>query len=103
MNLQLFLQQKFESALSGLASDPAKYAALVKPAQDAKHGDYQANCAMSLAKELGRKPVEVRCANKRMPSRRKTVTAKLINRDQQDIRPHATYSFMSRSVAGTGD
>src|SRR5439155_7376803 len=31
----------------------------VKPAQDARHGDYQANCAMSLAKQLGQKPREV--------------------------------------------
>src|SRR4029453_2094730 len=29
---------------------------MVKPPQDAKHGDYQANCAMSLAKTLGKKP-----------------------------------------------
>src|SRR5262249_46965790 len=59
MNLQQFLQQKFEAALTGLASDPAKYAALVKPAQDARYGDYQANCAMPLKNELGRNPVDI--------------------------------------------
>src|SRR5205807_1144835 len=36
--------------------DVETYAAMVKPTQDAKHGDYQANCAMSLAKVLGKKP-----------------------------------------------
>src|SRR5439155_2557140 len=30
-----------------------------KPTQDAKHGDYQANCAMSLAKTLGKKPRDI--------------------------------------------
>jgi arginyl-tRNA synthetase len=32
---------------------------MVKPAGDPRHGDYQANCAMSLAKVLKRKPPEV--------------------------------------------
>ena len=32
---------------------------MIKAAQDAKHGDYQANCAMSLAKALGKKPRDV--------------------------------------------
>jgi arginyl-tRNA synthetase len=35
-----------------------RYVEMVKPTQDAKHGDYQANCAMSLAKEMGKKPRE---------------------------------------------
>jgi len=59
MNLLHFLQQQFQPALQDLAADPAPYLAMVKPAQDARHGDYQANCAMALAKELGRKPREV--------------------------------------------
>src|SRR5438445_3574564 len=59
MNLLHFLQQQFQPALQDLAVDPAPYLAMVKPAQDARHGDYQANCAMALAKELGRKPREV--------------------------------------------
>ena len=29
---------------------------MLKPVQDPRHGDYQANCAMSLAKVLGKKP-----------------------------------------------
>ncbi|MBV9123346.1 MAG: arginine--tRNA ligase [Planctomycetes bacterium] len=59
MNLLQLWQHRFQDALSGLATDPAPYAAMVKPAQDARFGDYQANCAMSLAKVLGRKPREV--------------------------------------------
>ena len=39
--------------------DPQPYLAMIKPVQDPKHGDYQANCAMSLAKTLGTKPRDV--------------------------------------------
>jgi arginyl-tRNA synthetase len=56
MNLLQLLQQKFHAALTGFVADPAPYAAMVKPTQDARHGDYQANCAMSLAKVLGQPP-----------------------------------------------
>jgi arginyl-tRNA synthetase len=59
MNLLHLLQAKFQVALTGLVDDPAPYSAMVKPAQDARFGDYQANCAMSLAKVLGRKPREI--------------------------------------------
>src|SRR5215470_9945265 len=59
MNLLQRLQQQFHSALTGLVDDPAPYAAMVRPAQDPRFGDYQANCAMSLAKQLGQKPREL--------------------------------------------
>src|SRR5438094_5584209 len=59
MNLLRLLQQIFHNALAGLVPDPAPYLALIKPVQDPRHGDYQANCAMSLAKVLGRKPHDV--------------------------------------------
>jgi arginyl-tRNA synthetase len=59
MNVLRLLQQKFRNALAGLTDDPEPYAALVRPAQDPRFGDYQANCAMPLAKALGRKPREV--------------------------------------------
>ncbi len=59
MNLLHRLRTKIHDALAGLVDDPAPYAAMVKPAQDARFGDYQANCAMSLAKALKRKPPEV--------------------------------------------
>jgi arginyl-tRNA synthetase len=54
MNLLHQLQQKLHAALAGLVADPAPYAAMLKPAQDARFGDYQANCAMSLARVLGK-------------------------------------------------
>src|SRR5438132_14430904 len=59
MNLLHVLQQLFHHALTGLVADPAPYSALIKPVQDPRHGDYQANCAMRLAKVLGRKPQEI--------------------------------------------
>ncbi len=59
MNVLNHLQQIFARALVGLTNDPDKYASLVKPVGDPKHGDYQANLAMSLAKELGKPPKEV--------------------------------------------
>jgi arginyl-tRNA synthetase len=59
MNLLAHLQGLFADALKGLTADPAPYAAMVQPARDARFGDYQANCAMSLAKELGQKPRDV--------------------------------------------
>jgi arginyl-tRNA synthetase len=59
MNLQSLLQSKIHSALTGLVPDPAPFASLVKAAQRAEHGDYQANCAMPLGKALNSKPGEV--------------------------------------------
>jgi arginyl-tRNA synthetase len=59
MNLLQLIQDKIRAALAGLVADVEPYAAMVKPTQDAKHGDYQANCAMSLAKTLGKKPRDV--------------------------------------------
>src|SRR5262245_39858015 len=56
MNVLHQLQDKLARALSGLVADPAPYVAMLKPAQDPKFGDYQANCAMSLGKALGGKP-----------------------------------------------
>ncbi len=58
------LRQRFANALATLASeksdiDPVSLAQMVLPSQDAKFGDYQANCAMPLGKKLGRKPREV--------------------------------------------
>jgi arginyl-tRNA synthetase len=53
MNVLNLLQRKFQEALTGLVADPAVYAAMLKPAQEARFGDYQANCAMPLKKVLG--------------------------------------------------
>lgn len=59
MNVCHALEQRLALALTGLVPDPAPYAAMVRPAQDARHGDYQANCAMPLSKVLGQKPPEI--------------------------------------------
>src|SRR5271156_3536513 len=59
MNILHLIQQRFHEALKPLTADPSPYVAMIKPAQDPKHGDYQANCAMSLAKTLGKKPRDV--------------------------------------------
>jgi arginyl-tRNA synthetase len=59
MNICHELQRRFAAGLAGLTDEPGKYSLLVKPAQDARHGDYQANCAMPLAKAQGKPPREV--------------------------------------------
>jgi arginyl-tRNA synthetase len=59
MNVLHLLQGHFRTALTDLVADPEPYVAMVKPVQDARHGDYQANCAMPLAKILGKKPRDV--------------------------------------------
>jgi len=62
MNLLHLLQAKFSVALNGLVSDVPTYVAMVKPSGQAKHGDYQANCAMPLGKALGKNPRQVAAA-----------------------------------------
>jgi arginyl-tRNA synthetase len=59
MNLLHQVQRPFRAALAQLVDDPEPYAALVRAAQDPRFGDYQANCAMPLAKVLGRNPRDV--------------------------------------------
>jgi arginyl-tRNA synthetase len=59
MNLLEHLQGLFHQALAGLVADAAPYSSQVKPAQNPQHGDYQANCAMALAKQLSQKPRDV--------------------------------------------
>src|SRR5438093_429735 len=62
MNLIAQLKAAFQPVLARLSPDPAKladYLAMIKPAQNPDHGDYQANMAMPLGKVLGKKPQEV--------------------------------------------
>lgn len=56
MNVLRLIQQRFHQALAGLVPDPTPYADQVKATTDARHGDYQANCALALAKVLGQPP-----------------------------------------------
>src|SRR3954451_21162390 len=59
MNVLQSLEQRLSRALTGLVDSPAEYASLVRASQDARRGDYQANCAMPLGKALGKNPREV--------------------------------------------
>jgi arginyl-tRNA synthetase len=62
MNILALLRERFAAALSALGIDPGEIPALtslVLPSQDAKFGDYQANCAMPLGKKLGKPPRDV--------------------------------------------
>ncbi|MFM7149475.1 MAG: arginine--tRNA ligase, partial [Gemmataceae bacterium] len=56
MNIVHALEKRFTSALTGLAADPAAAASLLRATQDPRHGDYQANCAVSLSKAMGSPP-----------------------------------------------
>ncbi len=65
MNILDKLRDQFCDALRAVAGDrlsPKELAELVdmvRPNQDPKFGDYQANCAMPLAKKLGRPPRDI--------------------------------------------
>jgi arginyl-tRNA synthetase len=65
MNILDKLRDQFCDALKAVAGDrlsPKELAELtetVRPSQDPKFGDYQANCAMPLAKKLGRPPRDI--------------------------------------------
>ncbi len=58
MNLLTHLQSRIHAATAQLVSD-APQTDTLKPTKDPKFGDYQANGAMALAKQLGKKPQEV--------------------------------------------
>ena len=62
MSLLAAVRDLFEPILTELSPDRAKvadYLAMVKPAANAEHGDYQANFAMALAKAVSQKPPEL--------------------------------------------
>ncbi|MGI9469976.1 MAG: arginine--tRNA ligase [Rubripirellula sp.] len=60
MHVPHLLQQRFAEALNGLTDNADQFASMIRPTADPKHGDYQANCAMPLAKQSGGKnPREV--------------------------------------------
>lgn len=66
MNVLAHIRQRFQATLisafgsAGLSpGDVAELIDMVRPSQDARFGDYQANLAMPLAKKLGRAPREV--------------------------------------------
>jgi arginyl-tRNA synthetase len=65
MNVLAELRRRFAVALEPLLSDESavsELAGMVLPSQDAKFGDYQANLAMPLGKQLGKPPRDVAAA-----------------------------------------
>lgn len=59
MNILAELRNRFRTALVALDPNAGQFAEMVLPSQDAKFGDYQANCAMPLGKQLGKPPREI--------------------------------------------
>ena len=57
MNILETICHRFRPVLESLGlEDVDPYLEMIKPSQDPKFGDYQANCAMPLAKQLGQSP-----------------------------------------------
>ena len=59
MNTLVELRDRFQNALEALDADAGRFAEMVLPSQDPKFGDYQANCAMPLGKQLSQAPREI--------------------------------------------
>lgn len=59
MNLLTELQNRFQTALAKISEEPEKFSSMIRPAQDRQFGDFQANCAMPLAKVLKKPPRDV--------------------------------------------
>ena len=59
MNVLAELKSRLRHALSTLADEPDPLLEMVRQSQDPKFGDYQANFAMPLGKQLGRPPRDV--------------------------------------------
>ena len=59
MNVLKQIRDQFASALDSYTDDAPQFAGMIKPAGDPKFGDYQANCAMPLGKQIGKNPREL--------------------------------------------
>lgn len=62
MDILAALRSRFASALGPLVADVEPYLAMIRPVQDARFGDFQANMAMPLAKVLAKPPRDVAAA-----------------------------------------
>ncbi|MCA9093010.1 MAG: arginine--tRNA ligase [Planctomycetaceae bacterium] len=54
MNFLAELKQRISQSLESISNDAVQFAGMVKPTTDPKFGDFQANCAMPLAKLLNK-------------------------------------------------
>lgn len=59
MNILAALKARFEPVLARLSDDPAPLLEMIRPAGNPNFGDYQANFAMPLGKQLDRPPRDV--------------------------------------------
>lgn len=59
MNYLAELRRRLHTALTDLVPEPAAYVEMLRPTQDAKFGDFQANCAMPLKAVLNLPPREI--------------------------------------------
>ena len=59
MNALSEIKSRFSVALATQVDDPTQALSMIRPAGDPKFGDYQANCAMPLGKQLGKPPREI--------------------------------------------
>ena len=59
MTLLPNLQARFRQALATFTDRPEPWLEMIRRAQDARFGDYQANFAMALGKQLNKKPQEL--------------------------------------------
>lgn len=59
MNILSEIRLRFQSALAQIVDDPTDLLDMIRPSQEPKFGDYQANCAMPLGNRLGKSPRDV--------------------------------------------
>jgi arginyl-tRNA synthetase len=59
MNILSELRSRFQSALSSMTETPDEYLSMIRPSQDVKFGDFQANMAMPLKQKLGKNPRDI--------------------------------------------
>jgi arginyl-tRNA synthetase len=59
MNILKVLQSRLSLVLKTMIPDPDSYSGMIRPAQDAKFGDYQVNCAMPLKAVLNKNPRDI--------------------------------------------
>lgn len=59
MNALSEIKSRFDRVLNQMVDDPANLLDMIRPAQDSKFGDYQANCAMPMKSMMGQPPRQI--------------------------------------------